>query len=215
MRKTTRSAAGARLLALGWLLLFPGLARSAEREWSLTVGLGRAETEALFGSRHLKSIADDDQTAVLAVGRDLGRFLAVEAGYQDFGNFAGFGSPCAESTETCIERLATLGICAEGTDCTRVVIDLNAEIRGYSLAVVPKWPLSERLALRGKLGVMAWDGELRGGQGFGRIEDPSGEELLVGVGLQYDFESGVGLSLQHDRFELDLESTLFGIHWKF
>lgn len=81
---------------------------------------------------------------------------------------------------------------------------------GWSLAVIPSWPFTRRLAAYGKLGVFDRDVELSsdvqlidGGRDFDRL---SGTDLLTGVGLRYRFRKGLGTLVEYQRAELDSAS---------
>ena len=123
-------------LGIAWLVV-GGPATAGESAWYLGAAYGQAELEAVFGSQHSKRLDDDDSSASLTVGYSAHRHLAVEAGYHDLGTHRGTGSPCAENDGPCIERLAGLGLCIEGTPCTEVQVGLEADVTGYSLAAIP------------------------------------------------------------------------------
>jgi len=196
------------------LVLAGGRLRAEESPWYVAARLGEASIEAQFGARHAKAIDDEAGSAAVDVGYRVNRYLAVEAGYLDLGSHAGRGSPCLQTDDACIERLAALGLCVEGFECTEVVAALEAEISGLSLALVPSWPIGERLSLRGKVGLMAWDADVAA-RGFGVEERFSSEELLTGVGLEYQFPGGLGILLQHEEVDLDASSTSLGLSWRF
>ena len=91
---------------------------------------------------------------------------------------------------------------------------LEAEVSGLSLALVPSWPLADRLSLRGKVGLLAWDADVNA-RGFGVDERFSGEDLLTGIGLEYEFPGGLGLLLEHQEVDLGVGSTSLGLSWQF
>lgn len=207
-RITTGAVAGVVLLALG------SMAYAGDSPWYVVASVGESDAEARFGSRHPKRIADDQEAVALAVGYAVRPWLSVEGGYHDLGTHRGFGSPCRESDDACIERLAQLNLCIEGFDCTEVSTNLDADVSGLSLAAVPRWPVTEELSVFGTVGVMAWDSEVEA-PSFGRIGDFSGEDLLLGVGLRYDLPSGLGLAAQYAELDLDIRWTSFGLAWRF
>lgn len=213
------------VIAFVGLVLGGGQARAGDSPWYVTARLGETSVDALLGSGPFKRLDDRATAAAIDVGYAINRHLAVELGYQDLGSHAGFGSPCPQGDDRCIERLATLGLCAEGFDCTRVVADLEGEVDGISLALVPIWPLGERLSLRGKAGVIAWDADVAVTRGQLFVDSASrvtreGElfssrDLLAGLGLEYSFPNGLGLLLQHETFDLDADTTSLGVSWRF
>ena len=62
---------------------------------------------------------------------------------------------------------------------------------------------------------MAWDSEVRGPLDFGPIESFTGEDLLLGIGLEYGFSSGLGLLLEYSELDLDVSTTALGVSWNF
>lgn len=202
-------------LALACLVLAGGRLWADESPWYVAARFGEASAEAQFGTRHPKLVDDEASSAAVELGYEINRYLAVEAGYQDLGSQAGWGSPCLQTDDACIERLATLGLCAVGFECTEVLVALDAEISGLSLALVPRLPLGDRLSLRGKVGLMAWDSDVSTRTDFGPDERFSGEDLLLGVGLHYRFPNGLGVLLQHEQLDLDAGSSSLGLSWGF
>ncbi len=88
---------------------------------------------------------------------------------------------------------------------------------GWSLAVVPSWPFTRRLAAYGKLGVFDRETELSsdvqlidGGRDFDRL---SGTDLLTGVGLNYQFGKSLGALIEYQR--TDVDTAAFGLTWSF
>jgi hypothetical protein len=196
------------------LVLIGGRLAAAESSWYVAAQLGQSGSDAQFGAQHAKLVDDEADAAAVGVGYAVGRHLAVEAGYHELGSHRGFGSPCRAS-EPCIERLATLGLCAEGFECAQVLVPLDADIEGFSLALVPSWPVGEHISIRGKVGLMSWDGEISGGAAFGVIESLSGEDLLTGIGVQYDFSDSFGLVVSYEEVDLDVSWTSVGMNWRF
>ena len=206
------------------LVLCTGQLRADESPWYVAARLGDASVDARLGSRPVNRIDDEATAGAVEVGYSLNRHLAVELGYHDLGTYDGFGSPCPPGEEGCVERLASLGLCAEGFDCTEVRPSLAAKVDGVSLALVPIWPIGERLSLRGKAGLIAWDTDVTVERGFvttsasrttANGEIFSSRDLLAGLGVQYDFPNGLGLLLQHETFDLDAATTSLGVSWRF
>lgn len=189
-------------------------AGAGESPWYVVARFGESSADARFGDRHAKRVDDRASTAAIEVGYEVNRHLAVEAGYLDLGSHAGFGSPCRQGDDSCIERLATLGLCAEGTECTEIITALEADITGLFIALVPVLPLGDRFSIRGKLGIVSWDGDVVA-PGFGADERFSGEDLLAGVGVELRLPSGLGILLQHEELDLDVAATSLGVAWRF
>ncbi len=202
------------VLSTAFLVLGGGQLWAEESPWYVAARFGESSVDAQLGARFTQQINDEAGTAAVDVGYEINRYLAVEAGYQDLGSHAGFGSPCRQTDDNCPELLATFDLCAEGFACTEVLAALDAEISGFSLALVPSLPLGDRVSLRGKVGMIAWDGDVAA-PSFGFRDDFSGEELLTGIGLEYSFPTGLGLLLQHEEMDFDVGATSFGLSWRF
>lgn len=213
------------VIAFVGLVLAGGQLPADDSPWYVAARFGDADVEARLGSQPVRRIDGEDGAAAVEVGYALNRHLAVEFGYQDLGRHTGTGSPCTPADEVCIQRLASLGLCVEGFSCTEVYPALEADVDGFSLALVPSLPIGKRLSLRGKAGVIAWDtdvvvagGSIVPASGSRTTRDGelfSSRDLLAGVGVQYSFPSGLGVLLQHETFDLDAETTSLGVSWRF
>lgn len=220
MRNATPNRLRAAALAFGLLLGGAASLAAGDSRWHVEGTIGPASLDTTLGRRWPKSFDGDDESASLEVGYSLTRFLGLQAGIHDLGTYEGFGSPCPESAENCIESLAQRGLdlCIEGHECALVAVPLAAEVSGLSLALLPRWPVNDRFAVYGKLGVMDWDADVtarQGGLGHARLDRFSDRDLLTGLGVRYRFRSGFELVAEHLRFDLDLASTRVGAGWRF
>ena len=175
--------------------------------WEVGLKFGRSSLEQSFGEqqRH-KSFDDRADASAVEIAYFFNEYVGVQAGYNELGTFRGTGSSCPFDPQTCRETLALFAPAAA-----------EAEVTGWSLAVIPSWPFTRRLAAYGKLGVFDRDIELSsdvqlidGGRDFDRL---SGTDLLTGVGLRYRFGKGLGTLVEFQRAELD--SASLGITWRF
>ena len=192
-----------------------------DKGWQVDLKLGRSSLESSFGGRHSKWFDDQADASSAEVGYFFNRYLGIEAGYHDLGSFAGAGSPCPDEVDVCIESLAAQPhtLCVEGAPCVEVLAPIEAEVTGWSVAVVPRWPFTGRFSAFAKVGAIAWDTDLsselavtaRGRQ----FESFSSTDLLAGIGLSYRFGSGLGAVAEHRRLDLDLASTSLGLSWRF
>lgn len=207
------------------LVLGGGQLWAGESPWYVAARFGDSRVDATLGDRHPQRIDDEAGAAAVEVGYVVNRYLAVELGYLDLGSHGGFGSPCVQTDVNCPERLA-LELCVQGTECAEILSALEADVDGFSLALVPSWPISDRFIVRGKAGLIAWDADVTAGRilvirSTSGIREPrSGElfsssDLLAGLGVHYSFPNGIGLLLQHDTFDLDAGSTTLGVSWRF
>ncbi len=190
-----------------------------DSSWHVDLKYGESSLDRTFGSIRTRTFDDDSNVAAVEVGFRFNDYIGVQAGYHDLGTFDGTGSPCFDiEGQPCIQRLATLELCAEGFDCLLVVEPLEAEFTGWSLAAVPSWPFTDRLSAFGKIGLMNWEGELfttTTFPSFGRVATVSDTDLLTAVGLRYRFGRHASAVVEHQRFDLDLSSSTLGIGWAF
>lgn len=216
-----------RAAGVGWpvllaaILLAGGPLAADQKGWQVDLGYGRSSLEEVFGKRHVKRFEDHDGALSVEVGYFFNEYVGVQVGYHDFGSFGGVGSPCPDDVDACIERLTgqTFELCVEGSPCTEVLALMQADVTGWSLAVVPSWPFTRRLAAFARLGALEWDAELSTGwivTGRGRgFESFSDTDLLTGIGLSYRFGKNLGAVAEYRRLDIDLASASLGVNWRF
>lgn len=174
---------------------------AGETPWSVTAKIGRADVDRDFGPEVLGwGVDDEDTSASIEVGYDFHRKLGVQAGFHDLGTYPGFARPCPPGV-----------ICP----FTLVPVDpTEVDFAAFSLSLIPRLPLTERVGLYGKLGVLAWEGDPVWPHGPQSDAEPSERELLAGLGARYAFTWGLGLLVEHQRSDL-LRETSVGMVWRF
>ncbi len=125
---------------------------------------------------------DDKDTAFkLFGGYQINRNFAVEAAYNDFGKAK-----------------------ANGT-ISGVSVDATAEATAWELTAIGSWPIANRFAVYGKLGV--YYGDLKsnatatsgGATGTGSAKDTN-TDLTFGLGASFDLTRNVSLRAEWQRF---------------
>ncbi len=162
----------------------------------LTGKLGSTSLDADYGQSFTQSVRGDDDGWSLGVGLETGRYLAFQAEYHDLGIARGGGSPCNDGEEACI----------------LILVPVEAETTALSLSALPQLPVTERLRLYGKLGVVSLDtevSELRDGS-LRRIAGFDGEELLYGAGARYRVSGPFALFTEYERLSDDFQTVSFG-----
>jgi len=200
------------ILAVTLFVLQASGLEAGDSPWYVDAKVGKASVEATLGTRHSKIFDSDETTTSVGFGFRLTDYVALEIGLHDFGEVSGFGSPCPDNVDACIEKFA---LCSEGTSCTEVLTRLGADLTGLSLTVVPRWPVTDRVAVYGKLGVIDWEADISGLYFGGTNESFSDKELLAGAGVRYDFERDLGVLLEYEQFDLKLDRLTLGIGWAF
>jgi len=138
------------------------------KDWSF----GNDANDGSFTSRS----QDDRETGWrVFAGVDLGRYLAIELGYADFGE-------------------ATFRAQSDGSGSVFAAgpVTESVTLEAFDLALLGKLPLTEELALFGKVGVFQWEStydasatfQCCGPLAFGQSDDHT--DLSYGAGVQYD-----------------------------
>ncbi len=84
---------------------------------------------------------------------------------------------------------------------------LESETEGYSLALTARLPLTESMAVYGKMGQFWWDSELRSGSFRDSFD---GDELTWGGGLSFQIAPSLDFRLAYDRLDVDLQRDEIG-----
>lgn len=124
----------------------------------------------------LSNISDDDTGFGFGIigGYFFNDFVGVEGGYLDLGE-ADFTAESDGSGDSWVSG--------------DVATDFDAD--GWLFAVVGRWPITERLALLGRLGLFSWETtETFTENGFVSIDKNSDSDAFYGLGFEYDV--GVG-----------------------
>ena len=134
---------------------------------------------------------DTDSTSFrLNAGWQFSDFLAIEAGYHDFGKFD------------------------ESLDLGGVLSDVNLRADGYTLGATANIPLGANLSLLGRAGAFIWEGDARV-DGL-RIEGFDDENLYYGAGADFKVSDKFSLIGDWTRYELDdTESDVISIGFRY
>jgi hypothetical protein len=180
-------------------------ASAGDSPWYVTAKLGATDVEQNFGSRLLGWRVDDqDSSAAVEAGYQFHPNLALQAGYRDLGSYPGLNRPCPRG-ELCPQTVADVLIVP--------VFPREAAFSAFTLVAVPRWPIAARASLYGKLGALFWQSDLE--RSFGNpSNEPAGTDLLAGVGVQYEFPSGLGLLVEYEASDLVSELSA-GVSWRF
>ncbi len=143
----------------------------------------------------ISSVDDSDSSLTLTFGYKFNNYIAVQAGYYDFGEYSStfrLDQPPFD----------------QGPDAT-----LSYEIRAYSVAVVPQYPISEKLSVFAELGMHSYSADAQNqfpsfenGVFDSMIVEKSsqdGEEFFYQAGLAYQFTDSLFTSIKYGQFDLD------------
>ncbi|HSP56940.1 MAG TPA: porin family protein [Halomonas sp.] len=156
----------------------------------LGAGLGNSmlDNDTLNELEDLGANTDDSDTGYkLFAGYQFNPNFAIEASYLDFGDFKANGS-------------ATDGV-------NIATADINANVEGFGFALVGKLPIQNGFSIHGKVGMIAWDGEVSGtARNNGDIiyQDEGGSDgtdPFYGVGAEYEINQ-VFIRAEYERYEI-------------
>ncbi|MEQ6888370.1 outer membrane beta-barrel protein [Halomonas sp. CS7] len=168
----------------------------------LGVGLGHAslDNDTLDFLDDVGFSTDDSDTGYkLFGGYQFNPNFAVEAGYVDFGEYTASGAEAGDSAK------------------------LKLGVDGFTAALVGKLPIENGFSVHGKLGMIAWDGDLNfnaniGGQSYRATGGEDGTDPFYGIGAEYVVDQVMlraeveryDISDSGEDFEIDLISASIG-----
>ncbi len=174
-------------------------ASAGESRWYLEGRIGQANLDAELGAPFTGIRIDDEVTSAgIEIGYMINRYFSVQAGYRQLGNAPALPPPC---------------IFCELDE--RLIIPFEAEVSGLSLAAVPRWPVSERFSLYGKLGIFHSDTDVEVAFSGDTVGSLSDEELLTAIGAHYELPSGFGVLLEYEVVPDLFDGANLGFSWNF
>ena len=174
----------------------------AENPIYLTGKLANTTTNDEFGQAFTQIIDGDDEGYSVGLGFKLGKYLAFQAEYHDFGQAGGIGSPCPDDP---------------AIGCIEILVPVEADSTAISVSVLPRWEVSDRFSLYGKFGVVTWDTEVTGilDNVEMAIEDFDDEDLLFGAGLHYQLPGPFGFFAEYENIADAFETVALGATFGF
>ncbi len=171
-------------------------APAAAGPFYLTGRLIDSSVDADFGDAASRIDAGDSGWGA-GVGLKLGRHLAVQIEYHDFGRVLGLGGGCADIRILCL---------AAGPG-------FEVDSTALSLSALPQLPLSKRFSIYGKVGVISWDSDLTevGPDFRQRVGSFQAEELLLGAGLRFELPGPADLYAEYEEVESTFETLSLGV----
>ncbi|WP_254275947.1 outer membrane beta-barrel protein [Halomonas sp. 3H] len=192
--------------ALATLVATPALAQSYQYNPDegpyVGAGLGysKLDNDTLDWLGSIGANTDDSDTGYkLFVGYQFNPNFAIEASYVDFGDFTASGAGGGDSAE------------------------LKLGVDGFTAALVGKLPIQNGFSVFGKLGLIAWDGDLSlnaniDGESYRESGGEDGTDPYYGIGAEYEVERVIiraeferyDISESGEDFEIDLISASIG-----
>ncbi len=161
----------------------------------LTAKAGNTSVDIDPGSSFRQLIDGDDNSWSLGLGLRLGRHLAFQAEYLEFGQVPG-RSRCPERLEVCIALL----------------VPIEAESTAVAVSVLPQLPVTDRFSVYGKVGVVSRETDIftvtDAGKSF--IDDFEDEDLVYGAGVRVLLPGPFGLFAEYERLGDNIDTVAFG-----
>ncbi len=134
-------------------------------------------------------------------GYQSGEYLAFEIDYGDYGDFTGLS-----------------GINCSGGVCGGVLQELDENLSGWSMTVLPQLPLANGWTAFAEIGLLSWHLDPNGQCDWicPDMPDRSGTDALVGAGFRYDFRRHLSVKIGYRTVAGgNLRDTLVGVEWRF
>lgn len=163
------------------LVIFACGNASASEGFFISGGFGSAKLDESFDGL---SGSDDSIALRLGVGWKFSEHFALEAGYQDFGDF---------------EYRLDISNQPANSGQSRNKAKLSAD--GFTFGAIGYLPLKERLSLYGRAGMYFWDGNAE--INFVSQASPEDTNPYFGVGLSYAISEKVHLIGDWTHFDLE------------
>lgn len=140
----------------------------------------------------------DENSQTYEVGFKFSRYFAVEAAYHDFSDVDGAIRPCAE-----------------GVNCADIPI--QGKISAVSVAVIPQVAITGRVAVFAKVGLVSWDANVEDAADDLDIvlEDTDDEDLIYGVGVEFQLLGRLKLVGRWESIAGDIETLSVGARFGF
>jgi OOP family OmpA-OmpF porin len=171
-----------------------------------TIDQTRIEKALVANGSSMTSFKKDERDGPsyrLFVGKQLNRYLAIEAGYYDLGEF-GFNAVTSDGS-----------------------LNGSAGFRGVNLDLVGQLPLSERFSLLGRVGAAYSKTSTHfSGNRLNAVTAPNASEkkagLKAGLGLEYKFSEALAMRAEVERYRVndavgnrgDVDMLSFGLVYK-
>lgn len=180
------------LVAAALCFLLQASSAAADGLFYLTGKVGTTSADADLGESFELILDGDDEGAAFGLGIRLGDHLAFELAYHDFGTVPGFGTACRQ--------------------CLSPTVLLDTDTTAVSLTVLPHLPISEKLFVYAKVGIVSWETSTSDiAPGLERaFDDYSDEDLVYGLGVRYLLPGPLGVFAEFERFADSFETISLG-----
>jgi len=184
--------------------------------WHIGIGFGDVTagyemTDFADGSVTEGVVDNSDSAWKIFGGYEINRHLAIEVGFADLHNDADNRTTFSGISNGTGSRYVSL----PGGE---VSVDID-DISGYFITAIGSLPLTSRLGVSAKVGAVVWDAQQTTVDLEQRAHTLEGTDALIGIGLEYRFDNGIGIHGEAERYfdmgGTDQESVGFSISYHF
>lgn len=180
------------LAALGLAALFPAAAAAGGPLYA-TGAILNASTDIDVQKDFGRLFKDDDEGWSLGVGFHLGKHLAIEGTYYDFGT-AQEDSICSDPEVFCAALVAPSSV-----DSTAVAV-----------SILPHWPLTEHVSVYGRFGIASWESDVRESFAGASLRNLDDQEFVFGAGVRVAVLGPLGAFAEYSRIADTFETVSLG-----
>ncbi len=162
---------------------------------------GKLGTASLDGGLRasLSEIIDGNDTGWgLGVGWRFGRYLALQAEYQDLGEATGTGGDC-------------------GPEDLCLTVPVQSDSSAVTVTVLPQLPLKGGFSLYGKLGFVSWSSDVSeiGDAADRFVDDFNDQDLVFGAGLRFQLPGPFGFFAEYESIASRFDTISLGATFGF
>jgi len=179
------------LTALATFALLGQIA-NAQSGFYLAGALGSSDSGVDLGG--INRADGNDSSYTVGMGYTFSRNFSIEANYHRF------GTPNAQTN------------CPPGFACILIPLRTEADVTGISLSLVGTIPVSDRLDVYAKIGILSWEVDFKG---ISSAFNDTGEDLLYGAGLNWSINDRWSLFLEYSGVDLDIDTGSVGMRFNF
>jgi hypothetical protein len=178
-------------LVAGFTLSTPLAA--ADRGFYVGAKIGTTDVEQSFGDTVEQLIDGEEDSVAFEVGFRFSKYLGVQAGYHDLGDFPGIA-------------------CDGGCVAPDEVAEVESSTKAYSLSAVPELSLPLGFSIFGKAGVVFWESEVKaiGDVGTAFLDDFSDEDVILGGGARFALPGPFSVFAEWEQIAGDFETISLG-----
>lgn len=183
------------------------------QRWFVGASVGRASLDHrvvnIPTGTHIGT-TNDEATKYLSLegGFQFSRYLATSVGWHRYGN--AFEGRLSDS-----RGLYT----PPGFVAHAVISPYRVKMQAFSAAIIPMFPINEKIRVFAKFGILYWDMDFEWLDGEGRLtgrnEELTERDVLYGAGFEYSFTTRWSTRVEYEHANVDLGGLKAGVIFRF